>query len=135
MSVATELPALTPDEAGHSARLEARVREEISRAGGWISFARYMQLALYEPGLGYYSAGAHKLGAAGDFVTAPEVAPIFSRCLAVQCAEVLRALGGGELLELGAGSGVMAADMLVELERLGALPDRYRILDVSADLR
>jgi SAM-dependent MidA family methyltransferase len=94
-----------------------------------------MQLALYEPGLGYYSAGARKLGAAGDFVTAPEVAPVFSRCLAVQCEEVLRALGGGDLLEFGAGSGLMAAELLAELGRRGALPRRYRILDVSADLR
>lgn len=135
MSVATDLPELTPDETAHSAQLEARVREEIARAGGWISFARYMQLALYEPGLGYYSAGARKLGAAGDFVTAPEVAPVFSRCLAVQCEEVLRGLGGGDVLELGAGSGVMAADLLRELDRRGCLPERYRILDVSADLR
>ena len=135
MSVATDLPALTPDEAGHSARLEARVREEISRSGGWISFARYMQLALYEPGLGYYSAGARKLGAAGDFVTAPEVAPVFSRCVAVQCEEVLRSLGGGNVLELGAGSGVMAAELLGELARRDCLPGRYWILDVSADLR
>ena len=135
MSVATELPALTPDEAGHSERLEHRIREEIERAGGWISFARYMQMALYEPGLGYYSAGARKLGAAGDFITAPEVAPVFSRCLAVQCEEVLRALGGGDVLELGAGSGVMAADLLQELASRDALPERYRILDVSADLR
>jgi SAM-dependent MidA family methyltransferase len=135
VSVATDLPALTPDEAEHSARLEARVRDEISRAGGWISFARYMQLALYEPGLGYYSAGARKLGAAGDFVTAPEVAPVFSRCLAVQCEEVLRSLGGGDVLELGAGSGVMAAELIAELARRDCLPARYRILDVSADLR
>jgi len=135
MSVTTDLPALTPDEAAHGARLEARVREEIARAGGWISFARYMQLALYEPGLGYYSAGAHKLGAAGDFVTAPEVAPVFSRCLAVQCEEVLRTLGGGDVLELGAGSGSMAAALLEELGRRDALPGRYLILDVSADLR
>ena len=135
MSIATELPELTPDEAAHGARLEARVREEIARAGGWISFARFMQLALYEPGLGYYSAGAHKLGAAGDFVTAPEVAPVFSRCVAVQCEEVLRTLGGGDVLELGAGSGVMAAALLEELERRDALPRRYLILDVSADLR
>jgi SAM-dependent MidA family methyltransferase len=135
VSVATDLPALTPDEAEHSARLEARVRDEISLSGGWISFARYMQLALYEPGLGYYSAGARKLGAAGDFVTAPEVAPVFSRCLAVQCEEVLRSLGGGDVLELGAGSGVMAAELLAELARRDCLPGRYRILDVSADLR
>jgi len=135
VSVATELPALTPDEAEHSARLEARVREEIARGGGWISFAKYMQLALYEPGLGYYSAGARKLGAAGDFITAPEVAPVFSRCLAVQCEEVLHALGGGDVLELGAGSGMMAAELLGELARRDCLPGRYRILDVSADLR
>ena len=135
MSVATDLPVLTPDEAEHSARLEARVCDEIGRSGGWISFARYMQLALYEPGLGYYSAGARKLGAAGDFVTAPEVAPVFSRCLAVQCEEVLRSLGGGDVLELGAGSGVMAAELLGELARRDCLPGRYRILDVSADLR
>jgi SAM-dependent MidA family methyltransferase len=135
VSVAADLPALTPDEAEHSARLEARVRDEISRAGGWISFARYMQLALYEPGLGYYSAGARKLGAAGDFVTAPEVAPVFSRCLAVQCEEVLRSLGSGDVLELGAGSGVMAAELIAELARRDCLPARYRILDVSADLR
>jgi len=135
VSVATDLPALSPDEAAHSARLEARVREEIARAGGWISFAKYMQLALYEPGLGYYSAGARKLGAAGDFITAPEVAPVFSRCLAAQCEEVLRGLGDGDVLELGAGSGVMAAELLGELDRRGCLPGRYRILDVSADLR
>jgi SAM-dependent MidA family methyltransferase len=135
MSVALELPELTPDEATHSERLAERVRAEIARAGGWISFSRFMAMALYEPGLGYYSAGARKLGAAGDFVTAPEVAPVFSRCLAVQCAEILRGLGGGEVLELGAGSGVMAAAMLAELDRRDALPTRYRILDVSAELR
>ncbi|NJD30935.1 MAG: SAM-dependent methyltransferase [Gammaproteobacteria bacterium] len=94
-----------------------------------------MAMALYEPGLGYYSAGARKLGAAGDFITAPEVAPVFSRCVASQCAEVLTALGGGDVLELGAGSGAMAAVMLAELETLEALPARYWILDVSADLR
>lgn len=135
MSVALDLPALTPDECAHSARLAERLRAEISRCGGWIGFARYMQIALYEPGLGYYSAGARKLGAAGDFITAPEVAPVFSRCLAVQCAEVLGGLGGGDLLELGAGSGVMAAALLEELARRDALPHRYFILDVSADLR
>lgn len=135
MNAALELPALSPEEAAHSARLVARLREEIARAGGWISFARYMQLALYEPGLGYYSAGARKFGAAGDFITAPEVAPVFSRCLAVHCSEVLEALGGGDLLEIGAGSGVMAAVLLGELERRDMLPRRYFILDVSADLR
>jgi SAM-dependent MidA family methyltransferase len=135
VSIPVDLPDLSAEEAGHSARVEARVREEIERAGGWIGFARFMQLALYEPGLGYYSAGARKLGAGGDFVTAPEVAPVFSRCLGAQCAEILEAHGGGDVLELGAGSGVMAAEVLKELERRDRLPARYRILDVSADLR
>ena len=135
MSVPVDLPGLSLEELAHSARVTERLREAIAQAGGWIGFAEYMRLVLYAPGLGYYSAGARKFGAAGDFVTAPEVAPVFSRCVAVQCAEVLRGLGGGGILELGAGSGVMAATMLAELERRDALPDRYRILDVSADLR
>ena len=135
MSHAVELPEVSPGEAAHSAQLVARIRAAIDAAGGWISFARFMQMALYEPGLGYYSAGARKIGAAGDFITAPEVAPVFSRCFAAQCAEVLDALGGGDILEFGAGSGTMAAVMLHELEALGVLPGRYLILDVSADLR
>ena len=135
MSRRVDLPPLTADEAAHSRALEDRIRDEIEARGGWIGFARFMELALYEPGLGYYSAGARKLGAAGDFVTAPEVAPVFSRCVARQCAEVLATLGGGEILEFGAGSGAMAAVLLDELARLEALPARYCILDVSADLR
>lgn len=136
ITVAAGLPEPTPDEAGHSARLVERIRAVIAAEGGWIDFARYMTLALYEPGLGYYSAGARKFGAAGDFITAPEVAPVFSRCLAAQCADVLQELGEGAiLLELGAGSGVMAATLLAELERTGRLPAAYWILDLSADLR
>jgi SAM-dependent MidA family methyltransferase len=128
-------PVLSTDEAQHSERLVRRIREEIESRGGWISFERYMEMALYEPGLGYYSAGATRFGAAGDFVTAPEISSLFSRCLAAQSAEALRHLGGGDLLEVGAGSGVMAADLLNELEALDALPGTYRILEVSADLR
>lgn len=130
-----ELPE--PDSAAraHSARLQALIRERIRAAAGWISFADFMQLALYAPGLGYYSAGATKFGPAGDFVTAPEISPLFSRCVAGQCAEVLSALGGGDILEPGAGSGVMAATMLAELARLECLPERYLILEPSADLQ
>jgi SAM-dependent MidA family methyltransferase len=135
VSAPVDLPEPTVDETAHSERLAERLRDAIRAAGGWIGFARFMEMALYEPGLGYYSAGARKFGASGDFVTAPEVAPVFSRCVAAQCAQVLEALGGGDVLELGAGSGVMAADLLAELERRGCLPGRYRILDVSADLR
>ncbi|HSN72383.1 MAG TPA: SAM-dependent methyltransferase [Steroidobacteraceae bacterium] len=129
------LPALAPDELEHSERLIGRIRDAIEAAGGWISFERYMELALYEPGLGYYSAGARKLGAAGDFVTAPEISPLFGRTLAAQCEEALVALGGGSILEFGAGSGVMAADVLTELAARGRLPERYLIVEVSADLK
>ena len=130
-----DLPVPTPDALAHSRRVAEHIRAALQAAGGRIPFSRYMELVLYAPGLGYYSAGARKFGAAGDFVTAPEVSPLFSRCLARQCAEVLQALGGGSVLELGAGSGVMAADMLLELQRLGRLPEEYLILEVSGDLK
>src|SRR5262245_58206750 len=93
--LASSLPPLTRAETEHSARLRARITAEIEAQGGWISFARYMEMALYEPGLGYYSAGAAKFGAGGDFITAPEISSLFSRCVAAQCAQVLKAMGGG----------------------------------------
>jgi SAM-dependent MidA family methyltransferase len=132
---ASALPPLSPEEAAHSARLVERIRDEIDANAGWISFERYMQMALYEPGLGYYSAGAAKLGASGDFVTAPEISPLFNRCLASQSAQALESIAGGSVLELGAGSGVMAADVLTQLAAQHQLPERYLILEVSADLR
>ena len=122
-------------QARHCARMHDHLAAQIGAAGGWLSFERYMELALYAPGLGYYSAGAHKFGAGGDFTTAPEVSGLFGACIARQCAEVLGALGGGSILEIGAGSGQLAADVLSRLETLGQLPARYSILDVSADLR
>ncbi len=118
-----------------SAALVEHIRAEIAAAGGWIDFARYMELALYAPGLGYYSAGARKLGGQGDFTTAPETSALFSRCVARSCEAVLTRLGGGDVLEVGAGSGVMAADLLRELEARGSLPENYFILERSADLR
>ncbi|MGK0673059.1 MAG: SAM-dependent methyltransferase [Halothiobacillaceae bacterium] len=107
----------------------------IKAAGGALDFANFMREALYAPGLGYYATGLPKFGAAGDFVTAPEVSPLFGRALARQVAEVLERLGVGEVLEFGAGSGRLAVELLLELERLGRLPARYLILDVSASLR
>jgi SAM-dependent MidA family methyltransferase len=129
----TTLPPLGPAEHAHSERVAAHIRAFMSAHGGTIGFDTYMRLALYAPGLGYYSAGATKFGGAGDFVTAPEVSSLFSRCVARQVAEVLE-VTGGDVLELGAGLGTMAADLLIELAALGRLPDRYRILEVSADL-
>ncbi len=128
------LPEPGSEAAQHSALLTEYIRRDIAAQGGWISFARYMELALYAPGLGYYTAGAHKFGEAGDFITAPELSPLFGRTLARQVAEIM-AHSSPHILELGAGSGKLAADMLAELEKLGRLPDSYSILEVSADLR
>jgi SAM-dependent MidA family methyltransferase len=127
------LPALSEEELAHSRQVAAAIRADIAACGGWIPFERFMELALYAPGLGYYSAGSTKLGAAGDFVTAPEVSDLFGRCLARQCAQVL-AVTGGEILELGAGTGRMAAALLSELAAQSVAFERYAILEVSADL-
>jgi SAM-dependent MidA family methyltransferase len=129
------LPPLSADELHHSQAVERMIRERIAQSGGWLSFEQFMDLVLYAPGLGYYSAGSAKLGASGDFITAPELSDSFSRCVANQCAEVLGANAGGEILEFGAGSGRMAATILESLAALGVMPERYRILEVSADLR
>jgi SAM-dependent MidA family methyltransferase len=133
-SVRVDLPQPSPDELAHSERLAALIRAEIQAADGALDFARYMELALYAPGLGYYSAGAAKFGAAGDFVTAPELGFVFARCLARAIVPTLRETRG-DILELGPGSGALAAEVLAELGRLDALPARYFLLERSADLR
>lgn len=130
----TTLPPMPAEAAAHSALLRERLMVRIGASGGWLAFDDYMDAVLYAPGLGYYSAGATKFGAAGDFVTAPEISPLFARALARQFADVL-AVTGGDVLEVGAGSGRFARAALEELARLQVLPDRYAILDVSADLR
>ncbi|GAC1300275.1 MAG: SAM-dependent methyltransferase [Steroidobacteraceae bacterium] len=127
--------ALSDVQARHCSRMHEYLAQQIEAAGGWLGFERFMEMALYTPGLGYYSAGAHKLGAGGDFTTAPESSRLFGACIARQCAEVLSALGGGSILEIGAGSGRLAADILQRLDTLGQLPDCYSILETSADLR
>ncbi|MBI5041074.1 MAG: SAM-dependent methyltransferase, partial [Gammaproteobacteria bacterium] len=133
--IPADWPAPDPAARALSVQLLEHIRAAIAAAGGWIDFAQYMELALYAPGLGYYSAGARKFGAGGDFITAPEVSGLFSRCVARSCADVLGQLGGGDVLELGAGSGVMAAEVLRELATCGQLPNTYYILERSADLR
>ncbi len=128
-------PPLGEIEAAHARRVQAHIETQIDEAGGWLSFERFMDLALYAPGLGYYSAGAHKLGPGGDFTTAPELSRLFGGCIARQCAQVLGALSGGTIMEIGAGSGRLAVDVLRRLETLGSLPEEYCILEISADLR
>ncbi len=129
------LPPPDNESKEHSERCALHIRARIQAAGGSLSFADFMQEALYAPGLGYYAAGATKFGRSGDFVTAPEVSPLFGRVLARTCAEVFETLGDGGILEFGAGSGRLAVDVLRKLESLGSLPSCYSILELSADLR
>ena len=130
-----QLPPPAPEEAARSDELARHVREEIANAGGSIDFARFMELALYTPGLGYYRGGIQKFGAQGDFVTAPELSPLFARCIAKQCQQVFRYLGNGDIVEVGAGSGVLAVALLRELDAQQTLPENYYILETSADLQ
>jgi SAM-dependent MidA family methyltransferase len=132
-SLPADWPQPDADALSRSQQLCAQIAA--SMRDGWCSFEQFMQQALYVPGLGYYSAANAKFGAEGDFVTAPEISPLFSGCVARQVAQVLQALPDGEVLEFGAGSGVMAAEMLLELERMDSLPKRYTILELSGELR
>ncbi|MBI5909253.1 MAG: SAM-dependent methyltransferase [Betaproteobacteria bacterium] len=130
----SDLPTPPAEALAHSEKLAALIHGDIAAGGGWIPFARYMELALHAPGLGYYSADARKLGREGDFITAPEMTPLYGQTLARQAAEVLES-GLDQILEIGAGSGALAAALLAELERLDRLPRHYYILEVSPDLR
>ena len=128
------LPPPAPEAAAHSRDLAEHIANAIVAEGDWIPFSRFMELALYAPGLGYYAAGARKFGAQGDFVTAPEISNLFAKCLAMQARQVLE-IAGGEILELGPGSGLLAADLFGELKAQKAAPAKYRLLEVSPDLR
>jgi Uncharacterized conserved protein len=128
-------PTPSADALAHSAALVNHIQKNIQAQQGKITFAEFMQMALYDPKLGYYRSGLPKIGSDGDFVTAPELSPLFSFALARQCHEILNRLGGGDILELGAGSGQMALDLLRALEKNNALPHHYFILEISGELR
>lgn len=129
------LPVPDPIALAHSTALVELIRQEIQHSPQrLISFARFMELALYQPGLGYYSAGSHKLGREGDFITAPEISPLFAYCVARQTQQILDTRKG-DFLELGAGSGIFAKDLLTQLNAYQCLPENYYILEVSAELR
>jgi SAM-dependent MidA family methyltransferase len=132
MSVLPEPDAVAATQSQH---LFHSIIQSIDVAGGKISFAEFMQHVLYTPTLGYYSSPLRKFGSDGDFVTAPEISPLFSQCLARQCQQVLAHLEQGIILEFGAGSGVMAAELLKELQQLDSLPHAYWIVELSADLQ
>ncbi|MEM7765463.1 MAG: SAM-dependent methyltransferase [Pseudomonadota bacterium] len=132
--MSTALPSPDALTAAHSARTADALRATIATAGGAIPFGQYMHEALYAPGLGYYAAGTQKFAAGGDFTTAPELSPVFAQVLAMQCQQTLDELDGGDIIELGAGSGALAADLLSFLDAHSALPDRYWIIEISAEL-
>jgi len=134
MAPDSTLPAPPPEAVAHSQQLAELIASTIVAEGDWIPFSRYMELAMYAPGLGYYAAGARKFGEHGDFVTAPEITPMFAKCIGLQAGQILQRVGG-DVLELGPGSGVMAADLFESLKEQGILPNRYLLLEVSPDLR
>jgi len=133
-TLTNNLPKLSAAAQLHCDALQQQIRDEIKQSNGWISFSQLMQMALYTPELGYYSGGAKKFGVGGDFVTAPEISPLFGQALANQVAQVL-AETGGDVLELGAGTGKLAADMLLALSEKAQLPGQYYILEVSSHLQ
>jgi SAM-dependent MidA family methyltransferase len=128
------LPIPSPESRARSQQLANIIAQKIADCGGWIDFATFMRMALYTPAHGYYSGGAQKFGLQGDFVTAPEISPLFAQTVALQAAQVLAATQGN-ILELGAGTGKLAADLLLELQVLNNLPSQYFILEVSDHLR
>ena len=135
MSLHATLPPASEIALAHSHAVQTLIRDEIHAAGGWIPFEQFMNLALYAPGMGYYSSGATKLGSAGDFVTASEISSLFGRTLAQQVLQISQQIKHADILEFGAGSGKLALDLLLELEKSDALPGKYFILEVSAELR
>ena len=137
-AVRAQDPSLPAPDAGareHSERVHAALVAAIEAAGGFLPFSRWMDIALYAPGLGYYAAGTQKFGGAGDFVTAPEMTPLFAQCVAVDVEAMLAASRGREIVEWGAGSGRLATDLLAALDRRGAAVARYAIVETSPALK
>lgn len=130
-----ELPEPTEIEKQHSHQLSELIKHKITESGGWISYDQYMQLALYAPGQGYYSAGVQKFGEQGDFITSPEIGSLFAQTIARPVAKLLREISNAKVIEFGAGSGRLATDLLLELEKLQQLPEAYLIVELSADLQ
>ena len=129
---------LTSVETAHTERLKQKILAEIAAKGGWLPFSRYMEIALYEPGMGYYSAGAHKLGAGGDFTTAPEISPLFGSAIVSSLLPILEGMKAqglpSQILEFGAGTGKLAESILTRLHHLEFTLDRYEIIEISPDL-
>ena len=119
----------------HSRKLSACLKKLIDECEGSISFDKYMNLVLYQPELGYYNSATQKFGLTGDFVTAPEISSLFSKCIAAQCSQILGDFEESAILEIGAGNGTMARDLLLDLEKYRSLPEKYYILEISPYLK
>ena len=133
MAPDSTLPPPPPEAVAHSQQLAEFIASTIQDEGDWIPFSHFMELVLYAPGLGYYAAGSRKFGEHGDFVTAPEISPMFGKCIGRQAAEVLTRLPGSDVLELGPGSGQLAVDIYQSLQEQGLLPERYLCLLYTSD--
>jgi len=129
------LPIPDSEAKFHSQKLSKYIKQIIDEKGGSIGFDEYMNLALYQPNLGYYNSSTQKFGTEGDFVTAPQISTIFSKCLASQCTQILEDFKNPFILEIGAGTGIMAKDLLLDLEKHNSLPEKYLILEISEDLK
>ena len=129
------LPQLDDATLANCERVERVVRRAIADCGGAIRFDEYMRIALYQPGLGYYLAGTEKFGRGGDFITAPDLSPLFGSAIAAQCAQVLGGVARPEIVEFGGGSGALACSVLAALQGLGVLPERYTIIELSPELQ
>lgn len=134
MPMLPQLPPPSPDALAVSQALTQLIKDEIVQADGWISFARFMELALYTPQLGYYSGGSQKLGQDGDFTTAPEMSSHYGQAIAHAMAPLLTQTLP-HIMEFGAGSGKLARDILTELMHLGITIAQYTIIDLSGELR
>ena len=135
LHVGGDIPAPSADALAHSERLVAMIEASIRAEHGGLAFDRFMEAALYAPGLGYYAAGARKFGPEGDFVTAPEIGSLFGQCVGQQIAAIFEELGHGVLFEAGPGTGRLMVDVLEALAILGALPDAVLLLETSPELR
>ena len=129
------LPHPHPTASAHSEKLRQHIRQQIASSSDLLSFDRFMDLCLYAPALGYYSTGHQKFGIGGDFITAPQLSPLFSQCIARQTQQILQQISQGNILEFGAGNGAMACDILLYLAQHDSLPAHYFILEISPDLQ
>ena len=135
MTTIDDLPEPSHAALNRSKALTEYIRQAIHQRGAPLPFADFMELALYHPEWGYYNSPSFAIGKMGDFTTAPEISPLFAKCIAKQCEQLFTQLPTKHVLEIGAGSGTLACDLLLECQQLGSLPHHYYIFEISLNLR